>query len=40
MRARSTNGELSGLASVTSLFALTRTNLLTGNFLLTYIYLR
>jgi hypothetical protein len=30
---------LSGLASVTSLFALTRTSLLTGNFPLTYIYL-
>jgi hypothetical protein len=36
----STNRELSGLASVTSSFALTRTSLLTGNFSLTYIYFR
>jgi hypothetical protein len=38
-RTRCTSRELSGLASVTSLFALTRTSLLTGNFPLTYIYL-
>jgi hypothetical protein len=39
-RERSTNRELSGLASVTSLFSLKQMSLPTGNFLVTYIYLR
>jgi hypothetical protein len=40
LREHFTNRELSGLAGVTSWFALTRTSLLTGNFPLTYIYFR
>jgi hypothetical protein len=39
-RTRCTSRELSGLASVTSSFALTRTSFLAGNFPLTYIYFR
>jgi hypothetical protein len=35
-----TSRELSGLVSITSSFAFTRTSFLTGNFPLTYIYLR